>query len=76
MKMKRGRTRRPSKQFTKRKAATNTAVDSVALGQRERASKLTQRLLEIGRTCAVRLKEPFRSIDHGDHLYDDQGLPN
>ena len=24
---------------------------------------------------AARLKEPFRSIDHGDMLYDERGLP-
>ena len=38
--------------------------------------KLSGRLLEIGRDCAVRLKEPFRSADHGDLLYDEKGLPN
>ena len=34
-----------------------------------------ERLLEIGRDCAVRLQEPYRSVDHGDLLYDDKGLP-
>lgn len=33
------------------------------------------RLLEIGKDCASRLKEPFRSADHGDLLYDKKGLP-
>lgn len=33
------------------------------------------RILKIGRECAARLKEPYRSIDHGDLLYDDKGLP-
>jgi antitoxin VapB len=32
-------------------------------------------LLAIGRDCASRLKEPFRSLDHGELLYDDHGLP-
>jgi len=31
--------------------------------------------IEIGRDCATRLKEPFRSADHGDLLYDEKGLP-
>jgi hypothetical protein len=31
---------------------------------------LADRLLAIGRDCAARLKEPFRSADHGDLLYD------
>src|SRR6516225_3242496 len=32
---------------------------------------LADRLLAIGRACAARLKEPLRSADHGDLLYDD-----
>jgi antitoxin VapB len=39
------------------------------------AAKLSDRLLEIGHDCAKRLKEPFRSADHGDLLYDEKGLP-
>ena len=34
-----------------------------------------ERLLALGRDCASRLKEPFSSIDHGDLLYDERGLP-
>lgn len=33
------------------------------------------RLLRLGRDCARRLREPYRSVDHGDLLYDDNGLP-
>jgi Uncharacterized protein conserved in bacteria len=36
---------------------------------------LAERLLAIGRDCASRLKEPYRSAEHGDLLYDDKGLP-
>jgi antitoxin VapB len=43
--------------------------------QDKHAAKLSDRLLEIGRDCAMRLKEPFRSADHGDLLYDGKGLP-
>lgn len=32
-------------------------------------------ILEIGRECAARMKEPYKSIDHGDLLYDEKGLP-
>lgn len=39
------------------------------------AAKLSDRLLEIGQDCAKRLKEPFRSGEHGDLLYDEKGLP-
>jgi hypothetical protein len=36
---------------------------------------LADRLLQIGQDCAKRLKEPYRSVDHDDLLYDDRGLP-
>ena len=42
---------------------------------RARGDRLADRLLAIGRDCAGRLKEPFRSAAHGDLLYDDRGLP-
>jgi antitoxin VapB len=41
----------------------------------KQAASLSDRLLEIGKDCAARLKEPFRSGDHGDLLYDEKGLP-
>lgn len=42
---------------------------------RLRRERLADRLLRIGKDCAARLKEPFRSADHGDLLYDERGLP-
>ena len=36
---------------------------------------LTEQLLALGKDCAGRLKEPFRSSDHGSLLYDELGLP-
>ena len=41
----------------------------------KRRGGLAQRLLVIGRDCAPRLKEPWRSADHADLLYDERGLP-
>ncbi len=38
-------------------------------------ARLSDRLLAIGKDCAPRLKEPFRSAEHGDLLYDERGLP-
>jgi antitoxin VapB len=58
-----------------------TAVVTEALRERldrvrrERNGSLADRLLAIGKDCAARLKEPFRSIDHGDLLYDERGRP-
>ena len=36
---------------------------------------LAERLLRIGRECAAHMKEPFKSSDHGELLYDEKGLP-
>jgi antitoxin VapB len=36
---------------------------------------LAARILKIGKDCAGHLKEPYRSIDHGDLLYDEKGMP-
>lgn len=36
---------------------------------------LADRLLAIGRDSATRLREPFRSTEHGELLYDERGLP-
>ena len=36
--------------------------------------RLADRLLAIGRSCAPRLPEPYRSADHAELLYRDDGL--
>jgi antitoxin VapB len=41
----------------------------------DRAGGLAGRLLEIGEDCAGRLPERVRTIDHGELLYDEDGLP-
>jgi antitoxin VapB len=38
-------------------------------------TSLADRLVAIGQDCATHLKEPFSSIDHGELLYDERGLP-
>lgn len=43
--------------------------------RRSRQAPLSERLLKIGKDCALHLKEPFLTVDHGDLLYDDEGLP-
>ena len=40
-----------------------------------RSAELAKDLLAIGADCAQRLREPFKSVDHGDLLYDELGLP-
>lgn len=63
-----------------RTGETVTGAISVALQERldrlESGERhLAERLLAIGRDCAVRLSEPARSIDHAGLLYGDDGLP-
>ena len=40
-----------------------------------RNAGLANHLLAIGRDCAAHLKEPYRSVDHAELLYDNRGLP-
>lgn len=41
----------------------------------ECCERIADRLLAIGKDCAVHLKEPFRSAAHGYLVYDERGLP-
>jgi antitoxin VapB len=43
--------------------------------QQNKRGNLSDRLLKIGKDCAAHLKEPFLTVDHGDLLYDEKGLP-
>jgi antitoxin VapB len=43
--------------------------------QQDKKGTLSDRLLQIGKDCAAHLREPFRTIEHGDLLYDEKGLP-
>jgi antitoxin VapB len=43
--------------------------------QQNKRGALSDRLLKIGKDCAAHLQEPFLSIEHGDLLYDEKGLP-
>jgi antitoxin VapB len=60
-----------------------TLTTAVTVAVRERLERLQQskrgalsdRLLNIGKDCVSHLREPFLSVDHGDLLYDEKGLP-
>ena len=56
-------------------AVTEAVRERLDRVRSEHGIDLAERLLLIGRDCAAHLKEPFRSIDHDDMLYDDRGLP-
>ncbi|MDR3440090.1 type II toxin-antitoxin system VapB family antitoxin [Telmatospirillum sp.] len=56
-------------------AVTEAVRERLDRLHRKQCASLSERLLSIGRDCAGHLKEPFRSAEHGDLLYGDDGLP-
>lgn len=56
-------------------AVTEALRERLERLRRDRGGGLAVRLLAIGKDCAARLSEPYRSTDHGDLLYDERGLP-
>ena len=56
-------------------AVTEAVRERLDRLRRERSTGLAEELLAIGRDCASRLKEPYRSADPADLLYDERGLP-
>jgi antitoxin VapB len=56
-------------------AVTEAVRERLERVRRERSDGLAERLLAIGRNCAARLKEPYRSAEHGDLLYGEDGMP-
>jgi antitoxin VapB len=56
-------------------AITESVRERLTRLRGKQGSGIAKRLVEIGRDCAPRLKEPFRSAEHGDLLYDERGLP-
>jgi antitoxin VapB len=45
--------------------------------ERVRSSRkeMAERIMKIAKECGPLWKEPYRSIDHGDLLYDEKGMP-
>jgi antitoxin VapB len=56
-------------------AITKAVRERLSRVRRERGSSLAERLVAIGKDCASRLKEPYKSAEHQDLLYDEDGLP-
>ena len=42
---------------------------------RVKSKGMKDRIMKIAKEWAPRWKEPFRSVDHGELLYDEKGLP-
>ncbi|MGI8824293.1 MAG: type II toxin-antitoxin system VapB family antitoxin [Chloroflexota bacterium] len=56
-------------------AVTRAVRERLDRVRRQQGESLTDHLLAIGEDCAAHLKEPYRSIDHADLLFDERGLP-
>jgi antitoxin VapB len=56
-------------------AVTEAIRERLERVQGKSKKDLAERLLEIGRECAAHLKEPYKSVDIDDLLYDEKGLP-
>lgn len=56
-------------------AITEAVRERLDRVQLERGAGLAERLVRIGKDCSAHLREPFRTAEHGDILYDDRGLP-
>jgi antitoxin VapB len=57
-------------------AAVDKAVqERLARVRRDKKGSMVERLMKISRECGPLWKEPYKSMDHGDLLYDENGLP-
>jgi antitoxin VapB len=52
-------------------AVTQSLRERLDRTRRSQQLPLAERLLRIGQDCAARLKEPYKSMDHGELLYND-----
>lgn len=72
---------RLAKELSERTGKSMTAAVIEALEQRlarekkESKDEFVERILGIVKGCREEWKEPYRSTDHGDLLYDERGLP-
>jgi len=75
------KTQKLAQELAKLTGESMTAAVTEAVRERrdrvrgEHGERPAARLLKIGEDCAAHLREPFRSVDHGELLYDEKGLP-
>lgn len=68
-----------AKELSKLTGETMAAAITEAVRERlnrmrnERGHGLADQLLKIGKDCAAHLREPFRTVGHGDLLYKQKG---
>jgi antitoxin VapB len=56
-------------------AVTEALRESLIRRRGSGTKPLAERLLAIGKDCAGRIVAPYRTIEHGDLLYGEDGLP-
>lgn len=56
-------------------AVTEAIRERLERIRRHSKKGLVKRILKISADCAPLFKEPYKSVDHGDLLYDEKGLP-
>jgi antitoxin VapB len=56
-------------------AITEAVRERLERVQSQHGQGLAERMVTIGFDCASHLKEPFRSAEHGQLLFDEKGLP-
>jgi antitoxin VapB len=56
-------------------AVTEALRERLERVRRNPREGMAERLMKIAKECGPRWKEPFRSMEHGDLLYDEKGLP-
>lgn len=75
------KTHRMARELARATGESMTAAVSEAIRERlERVranskQAIVERIMKIAEECGPLWKEPYRSIDHGDLLYDEKGLP-
>jgi antitoxin VapB len=81
MNIKNQETQKLARELANLTGETMTAAITEAVRERldrvrgEHGTGLADRLVNIGKECAAHLQEPYRSVDHGELLYDEKGLP-
>jgi len=56
-------------------AVKSSVQERLARLKMRQKGSLSEHLLNIGRETAPLFEEPYRSVEHGDLLYDELGLP-
>ena len=81
MNIKNEKTEKLAKELARLTGESKTAAITQAVRERldrlrsKQGAGLADRLLKIGKDCAARLNGTFRTVDHGELLYDEKGLP-